>query len=253
MAYHVDKDGGVSVPSVWADSDSAAANGGSGQERGGKMQLATVRMMDREPAEQIPRIDGRHARSARSKDLVVQAILELLREGSLRPSAQEIAARAGVSERTVFRHYADLEQLFAAAVAQQARQIAPLLDMPPTGGPRAQRVAELVRRRARLFEEVTPVRRAAVRHAPFHAVVRHGLDQLHGVLRGQLETVFAGEIEQVPPEQRRELVECVDVATSWATWETLRSDQGLGPGRAASSVERTVASLFTAACGPDDR
>lgn len=185
--------------------------------------------------------------------MVVQAILELLREGSLRPSAQEIAARAGVSERTVFRHYADLDQLFAAAVAQQGRQIAPLLDLPPTAGPRQQRVAELVRRRARLFEEVTPVRRAAVRHAPFQAVVRQGLEQLHSVLRGQLETVFADEIDRVPPEQRRELMECVDVATSWAVWETLRADQGLGPGRAASSVERTVASLLSAACGPDDR
>jgi AcrR family transcriptional regulator len=208
---------------------------------------------DREPANVAgpSRIDGRHARSARSKDLVVKAILELLREGQLRPSAQEIATRAGVSERTVFRHYADLEQLFAAAVASQARHIAPLLDLPPTEGPRQQRVAELVRRRARLFEEVTPVRRAAVRHAPFHTVVRHSLDQLHALLRGQLESVLAAELDELAPDQRRELLECLDVATSWAAWETLRADQGLGPGRAASAVERTIGSLLAAACGPD--
>jgi TetR/AcrR family transcriptional regulator, regulator of autoinduction and epiphytic fitness len=252
MQQRVDNPTFLSVPSVLESSVSAPANGGRGQREGG-MALASVRQMDRGSADQSPRIDGRHARSARSKDHVVQAILELLREGSLRPSAQEIAARAGVSERTVFRHYADLDQLFAAAVAQQGRQIAPLLDLPPTAGPRPQRVAELVRRRARLFEEVTPVRRAAVRHAPFQAVVRQGLEQLHGVLRGQLETVFADEMDRVPPEQRRELVECVDVATSWAVWETLRADQGLGPGRAASAVERTVTSLLAAACGPDDR
>jgi TetR/AcrR family transcriptional regulator, regulator of autoinduction and epiphytic fitness len=197
------------------------------------------------------RIDGRHARSARSKDLVVQAILELLREGSLRPSAQEIAQRAGVSERTVFRHYADLEQLFAAAVAQQARHIAPLLDMPPTQGRRQHRVAELVRRRARLYEEVTPVRRAAIRHAPFHAVVRQNLDQLHALLRSQLEAVLAAELDRLPLQEGRELLECLDVATSWGSWETLRADQGLGPGRAAATVERTVASLLVAACGDD--
>src|SRR5580658_298510 len=197
------------------------------------------------------RVDGRHARSARSKDLVVEAILELLREGSLRPSAQEIATRAGVSERTVFRHYTDLEQLFAAAAARQARHIAPLLDLPPTNGRRAQRVAELVRRRARLYEEVTPVRRAAVRHAPFHTVLRASLDQIHGLLRGQLEAVLAPEIGMVQADQRAELAECIDVATSWATWETLRADQGLGPGRAGAAVERTVSSLLLAACGPD--
>ena len=198
------------------------------------------------------RVDGRHARSARSKDLVVEAILELLREGNLRPSAQEIAGRAGVSERTVFRHYADLEQLFAAAAARQARHIAPLLDMPPTTGRRAQRVAELVRRRARLYEEVTPVRRAAVRHAPFHSVLRSSLDQVHGLLRGQLEAVLAPEIGSAGVDHRGELVECLDVATSWAAWETLRADQGLGPGRAGAAVERAVNSLLTAACGPDE-
>jgi hypothetical protein len=39
--------------------------------------------------------DGRRQRSARSRDAVVDAILELLREGNLRPGADEIAARAG--------------------------------------------------------------------------------------------------------------------------------------------------------------
>lgn len=224
---------------------------GAGRKGARVVQLAMTQT-DREVVEGPTRVDGRHARSARSKDLVVQAILELLREGQLRPSAQEIAARAGVSERTVFRHYADLEQLFAAAVSRQARHIAPLLDVPPTEGRRQQRVAELVRRRARLYEEVTPVRRAAVRHAPFHAVVRQSLDQLHALLRGQLEAVLAAELAELPPEQSRELLESLDVVTSWAAWETLRSDQGLGPGRSAAAVERTISSLLLAACGTDD-
>lgn len=227
---------------------------GAGRKGARVVQLAMTQT-DRESVEGPTRVDGRHARSARSKDLVVQAILELLREGQLRPSAQEIAARAGVSERTVFRHYADLEQLFAAAVSRQARHIAPLLDVPPTEGRRQQRVAELVRRRARLYEEVTPVRRAAVRHAPFHAVVRQSLDQLHALLRGQLEAVLSAELAELTelaPEQSRELLESLDVVTSWAAWETLRSDQGLGPGRAAAAVERTISSLLLAACGPDD-
>jgi AcrR family transcriptional regulator len=213
--------------------------------------LSLVGRPEEVPEGQPDHVDGRHARSARSKEVVVQAILELLREGSLRPSAQEIAHRAGVSERTVFRHYADLDQLFAAAVEQQTRHIAPLLDMPLTEGSREQRVAELVRRRSRLYEEVTPVRRAAVRHAPFQAVVRQSLVQLHALLRGQLEAVMAAELQLVPQDRRRELVECLDVATCWASWDTLRADQGLGPGRAAAAVERTVTSLLVAACGPD--
>lgn len=229
----------------------SAGRGGEGRARALR-QLSVVRVPEAPQAGGTERIDGRHARSVRSKDLVVQAILELLREGNLRPSAQEIAKRAGVSERTVFRHFADLEQLFAAAVAEQAKHIAPLLDMPPTQGPRRQRVSELVRRRARLYEEVTPVRRAAVRHAQFHAVVRQSLGQLHSILRGQLEAVLAAEIRSAAADARRELVDALDVATSWSTWETLRADQGLGPGRAAGVFERSVNSLLSAACGEDD-
>lgn len=195
------------------------------------------------------RIDGRHLRSARSKDLVVAAILELLRDGDPNPSALDIARRAGVSERTVFRHYDDLDQLFAAAVARQTRHIAPLLDMPATGGRREERVAELARRRGRLYEEVAPVRRAAVRHAPFQPVIRVSLDHLHAVLRGQVEAVFAGELRPLGADERQELVDALDAASSWSVWEVLRTDQGLTLPRATSVVERMVGAVLTAACG----
>lgn len=198
------------------------------------------------------RIDGRRLRSARSKDLVVGAILELLREGDPNPSAHDIAMRAGVSERTVFRHYDDLDQLFAAAVARQTRHISPLLDMPPTSGPRSERVAELVRRRSRLYEEVSPVRRAAMRHAPFQTVVRLGLDQLHALLRGQVEAAFEADLAGLEDERRGNLVEALDVSTSWAVWEVLRTDQDLDMARASDVLENMLTAVLLAALGPEE-
>src|SRR4051794_18549457 len=65
-------------------------------------------------------VDGRRERARRSREAVVDAILALLREGTLRPGVAQIAARADVSERTVFRHFQDLEQLFAEAAEHQA-------------------------------------------------------------------------------------------------------------------------------------
>ena len=58
--------------------------------------------------------DGRTARAERTREKVVDAVLELLDGGDVRPTAERIAKRAGVSERTVFQHFADREALFGA-------------------------------------------------------------------------------------------------------------------------------------------
>ena len=64
---------------------------------------------DREPA------DGRAARSHRSRRAIVNAMRELHAEGDHRPTAPRVAERAGVSLRTVWQQFADMETLLVAA------------------------------------------------------------------------------------------------------------------------------------------
>ena len=52
--------------------------------------------MTTSPATIAP-IDGRRARGQRSKDAIVDALLELLRDGQRQPSTEDIARRAGVT------------------------------------------------------------------------------------------------------------------------------------------------------------
>jgi len=59
----------------------------------------------------IPKIDGRKQRSSQSSDLIAQACIEIINEGNLNPTAKEVAKRAGVGTRTVFRQYEDMEDL----------------------------------------------------------------------------------------------------------------------------------------------
>ncbi|MDQ1404005.1 MAG: TetR/AcrR family transcriptional regulator, regulator of autoinduction and epiphytic fitness, partial [Actinomycetota bacterium] len=68
--------------------------------------------------------DGRTARAQRTRRAVVDALLALIEEGDLRPTGPRIAERAGVSLRSVFQHYNDLESLFAAAGERQLERIA---------------------------------------------------------------------------------------------------------------------------------
>ena len=59
--------------------------------------------------------DGRIARSHRTRRAIVDAMRALHGEGDLRPSASRIAGRAGVSLRTVWQQFADMEALLLEA------------------------------------------------------------------------------------------------------------------------------------------
>ena len=56
--------------------------------------------------------DGRRLRSITSQNIIVDALLVLLKKGILEPTAQQIADEAGISIRTVFRQIEDMETLF---------------------------------------------------------------------------------------------------------------------------------------------
>ena len=56
--------------------------------------------------------DGRLLRSERSRHLIVEATTELIDEGVLTPTAQQVAKRANVGIRSVFRHFDDMDSIF---------------------------------------------------------------------------------------------------------------------------------------------
>ncbi len=77
--------------------------------------------------------------------------------GDLRPSVPEVAARAGVSARSVHNHFVDVEALRAEVSQRQWERYAPLVGEVST-------IDELVANRVMFFEAVTPgaASRAAV-------------------------------------------------------------------------------------------
>ncbi len=73
------------------------------------------------------RFDGRHLRSERTRQLMIEAYLQLVREHGRLPTANEIAHAAGYSVRSIFERFPDLDALSLAAAdfaiaAGQARR-----------------------------------------------------------------------------------------------------------------------------------
>ena len=64
--------------------------------------------------------DGRRRRARNNRQRIVAAMIELIGEGHITPGAEDVAARAGVGLRTVFRHFNDMESLYAALTSSLA-------------------------------------------------------------------------------------------------------------------------------------
>lgn len=170
--------------------------------------------------------DGRVRRGERNRASLVDALLGLLEDGIRKPTAREIAERAGVSLRTVFAHFDDVESLYAAIAVRQQERFAPLFAPLNDSGSDEDRIEALVAQRVELFEQVAPVRRASLLLAPDSPELTRRLAEASRALREQLAGCFHAELTAAG-RGRGDLVAALDVAASWETWDGLRRGQGL--------------------------
>jgi TetR/AcrR family transcriptional regulator, regulator of autoinduction and epiphytic fitness len=194
------------------------------------------------------RPDRRRLRAERNQEAVVDAMLDLHRAGNLRPGAAEIARQAGVSERTVFRLFDDLEALRAIAIERQLTRIAPLFAALDNRGTRDQRLEALITHRLRLYEEVAPVLRAAAMRAPVSPVIRQGFAHRWALFRTQMQRQFRRELDRLPEADRGDLLTALDAAASLEALEYLHDAQGLDTDAMRAVLTRTLRALLRDAC-----
>ena len=190
------------------------------------------------------RSDGRSARAERTRDAVVEAMLALIEEGDLRPTGPRIAERAGVSLRSVYQHFDDLEALFGRAADLHSERMQRLVRPVPTEGPLTERLSAFVAERTRLLEAASPVARAAALVEPFSQEVASRRRAARRRGSAELEAVFAPELSGREPHDRDELLAALTVIGDWPTWENLRVQQGLSETHARRALGRMLAALL---------
>lgn len=183
--------------------------------------------------------DGRVRRAQRSGQAIVDALLELIGEGVLDPTAQQVAARARVGMRTVFRRFSDMESLFAELDARLQSQALPLLLGGRPEGELRDRALALIRRRIDFFEHIAPYKRSGNVKRWRSPFLRQRHERLVRVLRTELWR-WLPEVGRAPVA----VADALDLATSFEAWDRLRSEQGLARARAQAAVERTVLALI---------
>lgn len=184
--------------------------------------------------------DGRHLRSERSRSVIAKAMLELVRETGQMPTTDAVADRAGVSRRSVFRHYSDVSELLTAAYELQ-RQDAFTRYPPrdPSQWSESERVEAFTDRGAALFEYVSSVRRAAVhmsRDYPVLSDLMRDDDTLH---RSLIANLFSPSFDKLDAVSRITFLNTMVATSSWSAWDAMRREQGLDV-EAARDVIRTT-------------
>jgi len=193
------------------------------------------------------RPDGRQLRSTRTRQAVARAMLALLEAGNLRPTAREVAAQAGVSERAVFRHFQDLESLLHAVSDIHAARIAALA--PPLAAPhapRSERLDRFVQRWCTVYEMIAPVRRAAMLRAPFSNEIRQRHQWMRSLRTEELNVALAPTGSQASDARSADLLVAMASIVSWSFWENLRTHQRLSKDRAMAVVRTAIDALLAA-------
>ena len=185
--------------------------------------------------------DGRVQRSERSREAIVQAMIDLIGAGALSPTAQQVAARADVGVRTVFRHFSDMDTLLATMNERLSEQVRPLFADEVQDGPLEARVRALLDARFEILERVAPYMRSAQPQRDRSDFLQTQHEQtvrdLQRDLRHRLPEIADADSA---------IADGLDLALSFEAWDRLRSDQHLGARRAREAVERIVTTLVAA-------
>lgn len=197
------------------------------------------------PRSNTPLTDGRRERSRSSRSKIIAAMLDLVGNGDVAPSAARVAEVAGVGLRSVFRHFDDMDELYKEMGDVIEARVMPIILQAPSGTTWKEKLTDIADRRAKVFETILPFRISANLkrfQSPYL------MQDYRRMLRLESETVEA----HLPQAVMHDVVAArgLNVILSFQTWRLLRHDQDLPVDDAKAVVRRL---LTDAMAGMPDR
>lgn len=188
--------------------------------------------------------DGRRLRSERTRQLIMEAYIELLRERPEIPTAPQIAARAGVSTRSIFERFVDLQGLSLATADYafamgEAQAVARNVD-----GDRQTRLRSHVETRARTCERWLPVWRVVIANLGRLSALRERVHFIRQAIVRRMELMYRPELQGLSSEERRDLLIALEALIDFESWGRMREGHGLSFDEACSVWIRVIDRLL---------
>jgi len=173
------------------------------------------------------RIDGRRLRSERTKQLIMEAFLALLRESSTMPTAAQIAERAGYSVRSIFERFPDLDALRVATVDYSLAQSAALAPARNVDGDRQTRIRSQVETRAGTCERGIALWRVFLFNVEESEELKLRLRIARQRTIDRFEIMYRPELSTLPDVERKYMLIALEALTDMESWARMREFFGL--------------------------
>jgi AcrR family transcriptional regulator len=171
--------------------------------------------------------DGRHMRSERTRQALIKAYLDLLREKQQPPTAPEIAKRAGCSQRSVFERFSDLLTLSLAAADYAFEQAMAQAAVPNIDADLRTRLKSQVEARAAICERWLPLWRALLRYQGESEELAIRIKHIRATMVGRIELMYQPELSILPEAERFRLIVAMGILMDFESWGWMREGDGL--------------------------
>lgn len=191
------------------------------------------------PPKSATKTDGRRQRSQTSRARIINAAMQLCEEGILVSTAQEIADKAEVSLRTVFRHFNDMETVFGEMDQLLYARFEPLFVRATPDGTLEDRTEGLLARRAEIYDGLGPYIRSTTAQLWKYEGLAANYARLVRDIRRDL-TIWLPELKEHSPSTQL----AAEALTSFETWDRLRRYNGLSVTQCQKHLSETLLSLM---------
>jgi AcrR family transcriptional regulator len=171
--------------------------------------------------------DGRHRRSARTRQHLIGAYLDLLKENSIRPTADKIAKQAGCATRSVYQHFSDLQTLRLAAADYAWYQASAQVVARDVDSDRLSRIRSQVETRSAICEQWLPLWRSMLHNQHDSEELLRRIECTCDTMFARLELMYQPEISTRSEAERREVLIALEALTDFETWGRMRQRHGL--------------------------
>ena len=173
-------------------------------------------------------MDGRRLRTERTKQLIIDAFLELAFTNSPRlPTAAETAERAGYSVRSIFERFPDMHTLQVAATDWAMDQAIALVPPHLADGDRQSRIRYQVEIRAGVCDRWVPLWRGLVANHNDSEELKLRIRRSRELTIQRLEMTYARELATLSALERTQTLIALEAVTDAESWARMREHFGL--------------------------
>ena len=175
-------------------------------------------------------VDGRILRSKKSQNIILESIINLINQGNLYPTAEEVAKESGIAIRTVFRHFDDMETLLMKVdesinhkLLNDEKEIR--LDSPLT-----ERLGLIIEERLYYYNKYENIMIATITQLPKYKILQKRYPEYQKLLRKRTERIIPEILNLKSANQ-----ELLDASLSFGFYQRLKF-QGLSKSNIAESL-----------------